>query len=124
MLTRDPAARTGITINEMFDEVLFENKLRALAYGYKKRYGALLKYDVDEELERFKKYREDLRVRRTPSASYCRIPLIAHRSSSWMPCHSWYKLRKRARKCSSKVPKPLCLTSVGFCFIKQPALPN
>jgi adenylosuccinate synthase len=45
----------------MFHEELFERKLRALASGFKKRYGDLLVYDVDEELGRFKKYREELR---------------------------------------------------------------
>jgi len=57
------AARTGITISEMFDEALFERKLRVLATGFKKRYGDQLQYDVDEELARFKTYREELRVR-------------------------------------------------------------
>lgn len=47
----------------MFDEEVFERKLRALATGFKKRFGSLLEYDVEEELGRFKKYREDLRVR-------------------------------------------------------------
>lgn len=42
------AARNGITISEMFNEETFERKLRALAAGYKKRYGDLLEYDVEE----------------------------------------------------------------------------
>lgn len=42
------AARNGITISEMFNEETFERKLRALASGYKKRYGDLLEYDVEE----------------------------------------------------------------------------
>ncbi|RYP47598.1 hypothetical protein DL768_006384 [Monosporascus sp. mg162] len=54
------ASRNGITISEMFNEDVFERKLRNLAAGYKKRFGDLLEYDVDEELERFKKYRVDL----------------------------------------------------------------
>lgn len=36
-------------------------KLRGLASGYKKRYGDLLEYDVEEELERYKVYYETLR---------------------------------------------------------------
>ena len=55
------ATRNGITIGEMFNETLFERKLRSLAAGYKKRYGDLMTYDIEEELSRFKAYREDLR---------------------------------------------------------------
>ncbi|RYP05438.1 hypothetical protein DL764_003787 [Monosporascus ibericus] len=66
------ASRNGITISEMFNEEVFERKLRNLAAGYKKRFGDLLEYDVEEELERFKKYRPDL-------ANYVvdAVPLIA-----------------------------------------------
>ncbi|GKT78385.1 adenylosuccinate synthetase [Colletotrichum tofieldiae] len=56
------AARNGITISEMFDEELFERKLRQLAHGFKKRFGDLLVYDVEDEIKRFKQYREDLRT--------------------------------------------------------------
>ncbi|KAH6999894.1 P-loop containing nucleoside triphosphate hydrolase protein [Ilyonectria destructans] len=51
------AARSGIRLAEVFDAELFESKLRRLASGYAKRYGDLLKYDVEEELARFKEYR-------------------------------------------------------------------
>ena len=51
------AARSGIRLAEMFNEGLFERKLRQLAAGYKKRYGDLLQYDVEEEIARFKQYR-------------------------------------------------------------------
>jgi adenylosuccinate synthase len=44
----------------MFDQELFETKLRRLAHGYKARYGDLLKYDVEEEIERFRGYRTEL----------------------------------------------------------------
>ncbi|KAL6910975.1 Adenylosuccinate synthetase [Trichoderma evansii] len=54
------AARSGIRIAEMFDEELFERKLRQLASGFKKRYGDLLQYDVEEELALFKEYRVTL----------------------------------------------------------------
>jgi adenylosuccinate synthase len=56
------AARTGITISEMFDEAVFERKLRNLAGDYRKLFGDLLQYDVEEELERFRKYREEMRT--------------------------------------------------------------
>lgn len=45
---------------EVFDAELFESKLRRLASGYAKRYGDLLKYDVEEELARFNEYRPKL----------------------------------------------------------------
>lgn len=34
--------------------------MRQLANGFRKRYGDLLKYDVEEELARFKEYRQKL----------------------------------------------------------------
>ncbi|RYP72052.1 hypothetical protein DL769_004539 [Monosporascus sp. CRB-8-3] len=66
------ASRNGITISEMFNEEVFGRKLRNLAAGYKKRFGDLLEYDVENELERFKKYRPDF-------AKYVvdAVPLIA-----------------------------------------------
>lgn len=54
------AARSGVRLAEIFDEALFEKKLRRLADGYKKRYGDLLKYDVEDEIARFKEYRPKL----------------------------------------------------------------
>ncbi|KAK0615312.1 Adenylosuccinate synthetase [Bombardia bombarda] len=54
------AARSGVRVHEIFDEAVFERKLRQLASGYKKRFGDLLKYDVEDEINRFKKYRVDL----------------------------------------------------------------
>ncbi|EJT68591.1 adenylosuccinate synthetase [Gaeumannomyces tritici R3-111a-1] len=54
------ASRSGVRIAEIFDEVVFERKLRQLADGYKKRFGDLLKYDVEDEIARFKEYRKEL----------------------------------------------------------------
>lgn len=54
------ASRSGIRLAEMFDKELFERKLRQLEAGYKKRYGDLLKYDVEEEIKRFDEYRVKL----------------------------------------------------------------
>ncbi|KAM0561935.1 hypothetical protein ACHAPJ_003107 [Fusarium lateritium] len=39
---------------------LFEQKLRRLEAGYRKRYGDLFEYDIEEELARFKEYRQKL----------------------------------------------------------------
>ena len=48
------ASRSGVRMAEVFDEAVFEKKLRALADGFRRRFGDLLKYDVEDELERFK----------------------------------------------------------------------
>jgi adenylosuccinate synthase len=48
------AARSGMMLADIFDYDVLEVKLRRLADGYRKRYGDLLKYDVEEELARFK----------------------------------------------------------------------
>lgn len=53
-------ARSGIRISEIFNEARFEEKLRELARGYQQRYGDLLKYDVEEEISRYKEYRTTL----------------------------------------------------------------
>ena len=45
--------RSGIRIHEIFNPPVFEKKLRQLAAGYKKRYGDLLDYDVEKEIQRF-----------------------------------------------------------------------
>lgn len=55
------AERSGILIADIFRPEKFETRLRQMAAGFKKRYGDLLQYDPDEEIERFKEYRERLR---------------------------------------------------------------
>lgn len=55
------AGRSGIRMSEVFHKELFERKIRKLADGYKKRFGDMLQYDVEEEIERFNEYREKLR---------------------------------------------------------------
>ncbi|KFG78828.1 adenylosuccinate synthetase [Metarhizium anisopliae] len=52
--------RTGIRLAEVFKAELFESKLRRLASGFAKRYGDLLKYDVEDEIARFREYRPKL----------------------------------------------------------------
>ncbi|SPO05846.1 probable Adenylosuccinate synthetase [Cephalotrichum gorgonifer] len=54
------ATRSGITMSQMFRADVFESRLRKLADGYKKRFGDALVYDVEEEIERFRGYRERL----------------------------------------------------------------
>jgi adenylosuccinate synthase len=47
------AARSGVRISEIFNEKVFNAKLRSLARGYKIRYGDLLSFDVEAEIEKF-----------------------------------------------------------------------
>ena len=54
------AARSGVRLADVFDKELFERKVRNLAAAYKKRFGDLLQYDVEEELARFREYRVKL----------------------------------------------------------------
>lgn len=53
------ASRDGLRLIDIYHES-FEEKLRSLAEGYRKRYGTLLKYDVEDEISKFKVYRNDL----------------------------------------------------------------
>lgn len=64
--------RSGLRMCDLFDEAIFETKLRRLAGGFQKRFGDLLKYNVDEEIARYKGFRERL-------APYVvdQIPLLA-----------------------------------------------
>ena len=48
------ASRSGVRMYELFNWPEFEKKLRALADGYKRRFGDLLVYDVEEELAKYK----------------------------------------------------------------------
>lgn len=49
----DKAARRGVRVGEILDEVTFERKLRTLDTAYRTRYGDIA-YDVEEEIARFK----------------------------------------------------------------------
>ncbi|KAJ5388517.1 hypothetical protein N7509_011058 [Penicillium cosmopolitanum] len=55
----DKAARRGVRIGEILDEVTFERKLRTLDTSYRARFGDI-SYDVEEEIARFKEYRTKL----------------------------------------------------------------
>ncbi|KAH6637448.1 Adenylosuccinate synthetase [Boeremia exigua] len=49
--------RSGLRMCDLFDEEVFEKKLRRVAAGYQKRFGDLLKYDVEEEIAKYKELR-------------------------------------------------------------------
>jgi len=46
--------RSGVRMTDMLDHERLEARLRAIAHGFTKRYGDLLKYDVEDELARLK----------------------------------------------------------------------
>ena len=46
--------RSGVRIADIFDPEVFEAKLRRLAHGFQKRFGELLKYDMEAEILRYK----------------------------------------------------------------------
>ena len=54
------AARSGARVGDINNADLMNAKLRALATGWQKRYGDLLQYDVEEEIQRFDQYRTRL----------------------------------------------------------------
>jgi len=54
------ATRSGVRIADVFDKAAFDEKIRHLAHGFKKRYGDLLDYNVEDEIASFDKYRERL----------------------------------------------------------------
>ncbi|KAH8792564.1 Adenylosuccinate synthetase [Hyaloscypha finlandica] len=84
------AARSGIRICEVFNETLFNQRLRELAAGYKKRYGDLLKYDVEEEISRFNEYRQELgnyvvdQVPLMKSAQDSNLPILVEGANALM----------------------------------------
>ncbi|KLO85277.1 Uncharacterized protein LW93_13881 [Fusarium fujikuroi] len=47
-------------MTDVFNPEVFEQKLRRLANGFQKRFGELLKYDIEAELARFDEYRQTL----------------------------------------------------------------
>ena len=53
------AARDGLRVIDLYHES-FEQKLRLLAEGYRKRYGSLLNYSVENEIQRFEAYKDQL----------------------------------------------------------------
>lgn len=57
---QNKAARSGIRVGELFDKARMDAKLRTMAAAYKKRYGDLLKYDVEAEIKRYDEWRPRL----------------------------------------------------------------
>jgi adenylosuccinate synthase len=74
------ATRSGIRIADIFRVGLFESKVRTMAAGFKKRFGNLLDYDVEDELARFKDYRKEL-----APLVIDQLPLLVSAQESNMP---------------------------------------
>ncbi|KAL8930144.1 MAG: hypothetical protein Q9208_000761 [Pyrenodesmia sp. 3 TL-2023] len=66
------AAREGLRIEDIYDES-FEPRLRLLAEGYRKRYGQLLKYSVEDEIQRLRVYKEKLRPYIIDAVEYMQV---------------------------------------------------
>jgi adenylosuccinate synthase len=46
--------RSGLRVCDLFDEEVFEAKFRRMVHGFQKRFGDLLKYDIEEEITKYK----------------------------------------------------------------------
>lgn len=57
---QNKAARSGLRIGEIFDKEHMDTKLRTMAAAYKKRFGDILKYDVEAEIKRYDEWRPRL----------------------------------------------------------------
>ncbi|KAI4178601.1 MAG: hypothetical protein LQ346_007387 [Caloplaca aetnensis] len=66
------AARDGLRVEDIYNES-FEPRLRSLAEGYRKRYGQLLKYSVEDEIQRFRVYKEKLRPYIVDAVEYMEV---------------------------------------------------
>jgi len=66
------AARDGLRVIDLYNES-FEQKLRSLAEGYRKRYGERLEYSVEDEIQKFRVYREQLRPYIVDAVEYMKV---------------------------------------------------
>ena len=73
------ASRDGLRVIDLYHES-FERKLRLLAEGYRKRYGSLLKYSVEDEIQRFKVYKDQLRPYIVDAVEYMKVTRENRRS--------------------------------------------
>lgn len=73
------ASRDGLRVVDIYHES-FERRLRLLADGYRKRYGTLLKYSVEDEIQRFNSYKEKLHPYIVDAVDYMRAVREDNRS--------------------------------------------
>lgn len=65
------ASREGLRVLDIYHKS-FERRLRSLADGYRRRYGSLLKYSVEDEIQRFNSFKERLRPYIVDAVDYMR----------------------------------------------------
>lgn len=73
------AARDGLRIDDIYYDD-FADKLRTMTEGYRARYGDLLKYDVEEEIQKFVDIREKLRPYIVDAVEYMKVAQEQKRS--------------------------------------------
>lgn len=73
------ASRDGLRVLDIYHKS-FERRLRLLADGYMKRYGTLLKYSVEDEIQRFNFYKERLYPYIVDAVEYMRAMRESKRS--------------------------------------------
>jgi adenylosuccinate synthase len=73
------ASRDGLRVHDLYHED-FEIKLRILTEGYRARYGELLQYDVDEEIQKLLNIREKLQPYVVDAVEYMRAAQEGKRS--------------------------------------------
>jgi adenylosuccinate synthase len=73
------ASRDGLRVIDLYHES-FERKVRLLAEGYRKRYGSLLKYSVEDEIQRFKVYKDQLYPYIVDAVEYMKVTRENRRS--------------------------------------------
>lgn len=83
---------------DLFDEQIFETKLRRLAHGFQKRYGDLLKYDVDEEIAKYKVSRNDFGLHNTRADDSRRLCARSSHPMSSTRSHSSHRRKRRTPK--------------------------
>ncbi|KAI1815499.1 adenylosuccinate synthetase [Poronia punctata] len=73
------ASRDGLRLHDIYYDD-FASKLRTLADGYRARYGDLLEYDVEEEIQKFQNVKEKLRPYIVDAVEYMRVAQEKKRS--------------------------------------------
>ena len=73
------ASRDGLRVLDIYHES-FERRLRLLADNYTKRYGTLLKYSVEDEIQKFSFYKERLYPYIVDAVDYMRAVQESKRS--------------------------------------------
>ena len=104
--------RSGLRMCDLFDEQIFETKLRRLASGFQKRYGDLLKYDVDAEIAQYKVSHGGIACCDAKANSMSRLCARSLLPMSSTRSHSSHRPRRRTLRSWSRAPTLSCSTSI------------